>query len=128
MYRRIVLMCSMAVAIAGCSAVGLVTVKNYKSGSGARVLAGQSEPKAEYNCARISQERQDWGLAGNMSRFGAMQRVTTAAVDSAPAKGANYAYVMAPGEANAGGFNVNAFKDAQVTYYNCANLPPLASN
>jgi hypothetical protein len=119
----------MAVAMVGCSVVQQLTVKNYRSGSGARVLAGQSEPKAEYDCARISQERQDWGLAGNMSRFGAMQQVTTVAVDSAPAKGANYAYVMAPGEANVvGGFNVNAFKDAQVTYYSCANLPPLASN
>jgi hypothetical protein len=28
-------------------------------------------------------------IAGNMNRVGAMQRVTTAAVDSAPAKGAN---------------------------------------
>ena len=130
MYRRVVFMCSLAVGIAGCSTVGQLTVKDYKSSSGARVLAGQSEPKSEYNCARVSQEPQEWGLAGNMNRVGAMQRVTTAAVDSAPAKGANYAYIMAPGEAKVGGFNVNAFKDAQVAYYNCANLPPppLASN
>jgi hypothetical protein len=91
MYSRIVLMCSLAVAIAGCSAVGQLTVKDYKSRSGARVLAGQSEPKAEYNCAKISQEPQEWGIVGNMNRVSATQRVTTAAVDSAPARGANTA-------------------------------------
>lgn len=113
----------MAVGIVGCTAVGQLTVRDYKSSSGAHVLAGQSEPKAEYNCAKISQEPQEWGVAGNMNRAGSTERVTAAAVDSAPAKGANYAYIMTPGEAKVGGFNVNAFKDAQVAYYRCANLP-----
>lgn len=117
----------MAVGIVGCSTMGQLTVKDYKSSSGARVLAGQSEPKAEYNCAKLSQEPQAWGVSGNMNRVGATERVTAAAVDSAPAKGANYAYIMTPGEATVGRFNVNAFKDAQVAYYNCANLPPTTS-
>ena len=60
-------------------------------------------------------------------RVSATERVTSSAVDSAPAKGANYIYIRPPSEASVGGFNVNAFKDAQVSYYKCANLPGLAS-
>ncbi len=115
-----------AAAIAGCSAVGQLTVKDYKAKSGERVVAGQAEPKAEYRCQRIAQERQDWGLKGNMDKAGAMQRVTAAAVEAAPGRGANYAHIIAPGEASIGGLNVNAFKDAQVVYYKCTALP--ASN
>jgi len=36
-------------------------------------------------------------------------------------------YIVTPGEAKVGGFNVNSFKDAQAAYYKCANLPPWAS-
>jgi len=36
-------------------------------------------------------------------------------------------YVMVPSQASIGGFNVNAFKDAQVAYYKCSNLPSAAS-
>lgn len=61
-----------------------------------------------------------------MNRAGATQRITQAAVDSAPGKGANYAYIVTPSEASVGGFNVNAFKDAQVVYYKCASLPAAA--
>jgi hypothetical protein len=112
-----------AVIIAGCSAVGQLTVKDYKAKSGERVMAGQAEPKAEYRCAKLAQERHDWGIKGNMDKAGAMQRVTAAAVEAAPGRGANYAHVLAPGEASIGGVNVNAFKDAQIVYYKCASLP-----
>jgi hypothetical protein len=103
--------------------MGGLTVKNYTAKSGQRVMAGQAEPKAEYGCAKVAQERHEWGMKGNMDKVGAMERVTSAAVDAAPAKGANYAYIIAPGEASIGGFNVNAFKDAQVAYYKCTSLP-----
>jgi hypothetical protein len=117
---------ALAFLFTGCSAVGQLTVKDYQAKSGARVMAGQAEPKAEYRCNKVAQERQDWGLKGNMDKAGAMQRVTAAAVEAAPGRGANYAHVIAPGEASIGGLNVNAFKDAQVVYYKCAALP--ASN
>jgi hypothetical protein len=109
--------------LAGCSAVGQLTVKDYKAKSGDRVMAGQAEPKAEYNCSKLAQERHDWGMKGNMDKAGATERVTAAAVEAAPARGANYAHVMPPSETSIGGFNVNAFKDAQVVYYKCASLP-----
>ena len=112
-----------AAALAACQTMGGLTVKDYTAKSGQRVMAGQAEPKAEYGCAKLAQERHEWGIKGNMDKAGAMERVTGAAVDAAPAKGANYAYIMAPGEASIGGFNVNAFKDAQVAYYKCNSLP-----
>jgi hypothetical protein len=121
-----VVVCSVLMGVAGCSAVGQLTVKDYQSRSGQRVVAGQAEPKAEYSCQKVGHESQDWGLGGNMNRAGATQRITQAAVDSAPAKGANYAHIITPSEASVGGFNVNAFKDAQVVYYKCASLPPAA--
>lgn len=122
MYRKIAIG-AVAAALAACQTMGGLTVKDYTAKSGQRVMAGQAEPKAEYACAKVAQERHEWGMKGNMDKAGAMQRVTSAAVDAAPAKGANYAYIMAPGEASIGGFNVNAFKDAQVAYYKCTSLP-----
>jgi hypothetical protein len=122
MYRMIAIG-AVAAALAACQTMGGLTVKDYTAKSGQRVMAGQAEPKAEYACAKVAQERAEWGIKGNMDKVGAMERVTSAAVDAAPAKGANYAYIMAPGEASIGGFNVNAFKDAQVAYYKCASLP-----
>src|SRR5256885_16967699 len=121
--RNVLIFCT-AVGLAACSTVGQLTVKDYKSSTGQHVLAGQAEPKAEYRCEKLSEESQPWGLAGNMNRAGSTEKITAAAVDSAPAKGANYVYIMTPGEAKAGGFNVNAFKDAQAAYYKCASLPP----
>jgi hypothetical protein len=112
-----------AVALAACSTVGQLTVKDYQAKSGQRVMAGQAEPKAEYQCAKLAQERHDWGMKGKMDQSGAMERVTAAAVEAAPGRGANYAHVQPPSEASVGGFNVNAFKDAQVVYYKCASLP-----
>lgn len=126
MSARFAVVCSLFIGIAGCSVVGQLTVKDYRSSSGQRVVAGQAEPKAEYACQKVSQESRDWGLGGSMNRAGATQRITQAAVDSAPSKGANYAHIITPSEASVGGFNVNAFKDAQVVYYRCASLPPAA--
>jgi hypothetical protein len=52
-----------------------------------------------------------------------MERVTAEAVDAAPGKGANYAYIKAPAQVGVGAVKVNAFSDAQVSYYKCASLP-----
>jgi len=122
MYRMIAIG-AVAAALAACQTMGGLTVKDYTAKSGQRVMAGQAEPKAEYACAKVAQERAEWGIKGNMDKVGAMERVTSAAVDAAPAKGANYAYIMPPAEVGVGGFNVKAFSDAQVAYYKCASLP-----
>ena len=122
MYRKIATV-ACAAALAACQTMGGLTVKDYTAKSGQRVMAGQAEPKAEYTCAKLSQERKEWGMKGNMDKVGATQRVTAEAVDAAPAKGANYAYIMPPAEVGVGGFNVKAFSDAQVAYYKCASLP-----
>ncbi|MGH8178455.1 MAG: hypothetical protein ACREV5_19535 [Steroidobacter sp.] len=116
-----------AVSLAACSAVGQLTVKNHTAASGERVMAGQAEPKSEFRCEKLAQEKQAWGIKGNMDRAGAMQKVTSAAVDAAPAKGANYAYIIAPSEKSIGGFNLNAWSDAEVAYYKCASLPAATS-
>jgi hypothetical protein len=120
----------LALAIGGCSTVensmGRLTVKDYTAKSGKRVMAGQAEPKAEYSCRKLEQEKQDWGLKGTMDKPTAIERVTSVAVERAPGKGANYAHVMVPSEMSFGGFNANAFKDAQVAYYQCASLPAAA--
>src|SRR5690606_38145119 len=63
-------------ALAGCSALGGLTVKNYTAASGERVMAGQAEPKDEYRCRKLVQEEEDWGLMGNMDEASAMERVT----------------------------------------------------
>jgi hypothetical protein len=113
----------LAFVVAGCSAVGQLTVKDYKAKSGQRVMAGQAEPKADYRCEKLALERHDWGIKGNLDKAAATERVTAAAVEAAPGRGANYAQIIAPSETSIGGFNVNAFKDAQVAYYKCAALP-----
>jgi hypothetical protein len=112
-----------AFSLCACSAMGQLTVKDYKAGTGARVMAGQAEPKSDYRCEKLSQASQDWGLKGNLDRAASIERVTATAVDAAPSRGANYAYIIAPSEKSIGGFNVNAFSDAQVAYYKCTNLP-----
>jgi hypothetical protein len=122
MYRYIATV-TFATALAACQTMGGLTVQDYAAKSGQRVMAGQAEPKAEYSCAKVAQERHEWGIKGNMDKVGAMERVTNAAVDAAPSKGANYAYIMAPGQASIGAINVNAWSDAQVAYYKCTSLP-----
>jgi hypothetical protein len=125
--NRLAIAALVTISLAGCSAVGQLTVKDYQAKSGQRVMAGQAEPKGEYRCEKLAQESQDWGLKGNFDRATATERVTSAAVDAAPAKGANYVYVIAPAEKSIGGFNLNAFSDAQVAYYKCASLPAKAA-
>ena len=110
-------------ALAACQTMGGLTVKDYTAKSGQRVMAGQAEPRAEYDCQKIAQEKQDWGLKGTMDKVAANERVTAVAVDTAPSKGANYAYIMAPAQFGIGALNVNAFSDAQVAYYKCNKLP-----
>ncbi|HKI63496.1 MAG TPA: hypothetical protein VKA16_02600 [Burkholderiales bacterium] len=119
----------LALAVSGCSSVENAmgrrfTVKDYSAASGERVMAGQAEPREEYGCRKVAEEKRDWGLSGNMTRPTATERVTRVAVDAAPAKGANYANIMIPSEARLMGFNLHAFSDARVAYYRCANLPP----
>jgi hypothetical protein len=123
MLNRLLPIALLAIPLASCSAVGQLTIKDYQAKSGQRVMAGQAEPKSEYQCQKLAQEKQDWGFKGNLDRAAAIERVTSVAVDAAPAKGANYVYVMAPSEKSIGGFNLNAFSDAQVAYYKCASLP-----
>lgn len=113
----------LAAMLSACSTIGQLTVKDYQAKSGQRVMAGQAEPKAEYQCQKLAQERHDWGMKGNLDKAGATQRVTAAAVEAAPGRGANYAHVLPPSDTSIGGVNINAFKDAQVVYYKCASLP-----
>ena len=114
-----------AAALTACQTMGqMLTVRDYTAKSGQRVMAGQATPKAEYNCKKLSQEKQDWGLTGTMDRVQAQERVTQVAVDTAPSKGANYVNVMPPASMGIGSINVNAFADARVEYYACASLPP----
>ena len=112
----------LAFAVAACNTMGQLTVKNYKAKSGQTVMAGQAEPKAEYNCHKVTQEKAEWGLGGTMDRVAAQERVTAAAVEAAPGKGANYAQIMPPAQIGVGSVNVNAFSSAQVAYYKCASL------
>jgi len=122
----------LALAASGCSSVENAmgrhfTVKDYTAASGERVMAGQAEPREEYGCSKIAEEKRDWGLTGNMTRPTATERITRLAVDAAPAKGANYADIMLPSELSVMGFNVHAFSDARVAYYRCTSLPPQQS-
>src|SRR5688572_30390670 len=109
--------------LSACSTIGQLTVKDYQAKTGQRVMAGQAEPKAEYRCQKLAQEKRDWGITGNMDRVGAIQKVTAVAVETAASKGSNYAHIMTPAQVNVGMLNVNAFSDARVAYYRCANLP-----
>lgn len=113
----------LTLGFAGCSTMGHMTAKDYTAKSGQRVLAAQAEPKAEYRCEKLGQESHDWGLSGTMNRVAAQEKLTAASVESAAARGGNYAHVMPPSETSIGGFNINAFKGAQAAYYKCAALP-----
>jgi hypothetical protein len=123
MSKRTLSIALLAAAFAGCQTMGQMTVKDYTAKSGQLVVAGQAEPKSEYACQKLAQEKRDWGLSGNMDKVAAMEKVTLAAVDAAPGKGANYAYIMAPASFGIGSLNLNAFSDAEVAYYRCASLP-----
>src|SRR5579859_2839588 len=105
---RQILVVGAAFALSACQTMGGLTVKDYTAKTGQHVMAGQAEPKSEYACQKVAQEKQDWGLKGNMDKVAATQRVTAAAVETAPGKGANYAYIMTPAEFGVGALNVNA--------------------
>src|SRR3989442_684293 len=75
-------------ALAACQTMGGLTVKDYTAKSGQRVMAGQAEPRAEYDCQKIAQEKQDWGFKGNMDKVAANERVTAVAGDTTPSKSA----------------------------------------
>jgi hypothetical protein len=109
--------------LAGCNTMGRITVKDYTAASGQRVMVGQAEPKGEYQCRKLLEEEHDWGMKESVDKAGAIERLTQAAVQAAPGKGANYAYLHLPGEATVGIVNVNAFNDPEVVYYQCGNLP-----
>ncbi len=127
MHKSILIVAALAAALVGCSsieqAMGQLTVKDYTAKTGERVMAGQAEPKSEYACSKVAQESEDFGLTGNMDKAAATERITQVAVDKAPSKGANYADIMIPSETSIMGFNINAFKDAQIGYYKCTALP-----
>lgn len=113
----------LAAVLVGCNTMGRITVKDYSAASGQRVMAGQAEPKSEYQCQKLIEEAHDWGMKESMNKAAAIEKLTQAAVEAAPGKGANYAYLHLPGEANVGALNVNAFNDPEVIYYKCASLP-----
>ncbi len=113
----------LAALLAGCNTMGRITVKDYTAASGQRVMAGQAEPKSEYQCQQLAVEEHDWGMKESVNKAGAIEQLTQAAVQAAPGKGANYAYLHLPGEATVGIVNVNAFNDPEVIYYKCASLP-----
>lgn len=129
MLNRSLIILAAVAALAACSSIensmGQLTVKNYTAKTGERVMAGQAEPKAEYGCTKLVQEKEDFGLSGNMDKAAATEHITAVAVDKAPAKGANYADIMIPSDSSVMGFNVHAFSDAEVGYYKCASLPPV---
>lgn len=123
MRMRSLCVAALTISLAACNTVGRLSVKDHVAKSGERVMAGQAEPKGEYGCQRLSEESQPWGFKGNLNSTAAMQKLTATAVDSAPGKGANYAFVSPPSEATIGGFDVNTFRDAKVVYYKCGSLP-----
>src|SRR4029450_8430677 len=88
--------------LTGCNTMGRITVKDYTAASGQRVMAGQAEPKGEYQCRKLVEEEHDWGVKESVDKAGAIERLTQTAVQAAPGKGANYAYLHLPGEATVG--------------------------
>src|SRR5689334_20461156 len=104
----------LTVLLAGCNTVGSITVKDYTAPSGQRGMAEQAETKSEYQCQKLLEEEHDWGMKESMNKAAAIEKLTLAAVEAAPGKGANYAYLHLPGEATVGVVNVNAFNDPEV--------------
>jgi hypothetical protein len=113
----------LAALLVGCNTMGRITVKDYTAASGQRVMAGQAEPQSEYQCQKLVEEAHDWGVKESLNKPAAIEQLTQAAVQAAPSKGANYAYLHLPGEATVGIVNVNALNDPEVVYYKCASLP-----
>ncbi len=110
--------------LSGCSAIGRLTVRDYTASNGEHVMIGQAEPESDYQCTKIAQETEAWGLTGNMDKAAAVERMREVALEKMPPRHANYAYLMVPSETSIMGFNINAFDDAEVAYYRCTALPP----
>jgi hypothetical protein len=114
----------LAMALAACSSMGQLTVKDYTAKSGERIVGGEAVPKSEYNCDKVAEDKKPWGVSGNMNKVGTYNRVIASVVDEAPGKNANYVNVQPPASYGIGALNVNSFARADVEYYNCKNLPP----
>lgn len=114
---------SAVLVLTACQTVGKLTVRDYTAANGEHVMIGQAEPEADYRCRLIGREQEAWGLAAHMDEAAAMVRMREVALEKMPGKQANYAYLIRPGDALLGNFNVNAFKDAQIAYYHCDALP-----
>lgn len=123
MFRTSLLASALLLTVTGCNTIGQLGVRDYASPTGERVMAGLVAPKTEYNCNMLVQEPEQWGFSATVDKAASIQKVTKSAVDKAPAKSANYAHVMIPSESRVMGWDVNAFKSAQVAYYKCENLP-----
>ena len=63
----------LAAALAGCNTVGGITVRDYTAASGQRVMAGQAEPKREYQCQKLGEEEHDWGMKESMNKAAAIE-------------------------------------------------------
>lgn len=109
--------------LVGCQTVGRLTVRDYTLSNGEHAAIGQAEPKDEYQCTLLTREQEEWGLTGNMDEAAAMERMREVALEKMPGKHANYGYLEKPSELGVMGFNVNAFRDAKISYYRCSNLP-----
>lgn len=121
--KALVLSAILLAGATGCSSLGQLTVREYTASNGKRVTVGEAEPKEEYACVTLGEEEGDWGLVGAMSRTGAITRITDQAIEKASQRGSNYVFIDTPAEVGVLGLNVNAFSDADVTYYRCENLP-----
>src|SRR5688500_20239689 len=87
-----------AAALAACSTVGQLTVKDYQAKSGQRVMAGQAEPKAVYQCQKLAQDGQAGGMKGNMEKQAPTHRVTAAPVAARPGREGNSLHVIPPSD------------------------------
>ena len=114
---------ALVIVVAGCNTIGQLGVRDYAAPTGQRVMAGLVAPKAEYTCSMLVQEPEQWGFSATVDKAASIQKVTATAVEKAPARSANYAHVMIPSESRVMGWDVNAFKSAQVAYYKCEDLP-----
>lgn len=123
-HRLLIPLLAMLTALAGCQSVGRLTVRDYTLSNGEHAAIGQAEPKEEYQCTLLAREQEDWGLTGNMDQAAAMERMREVALENMPRKHANYGYLEKPSELGVMGFNVNAFRDAKISYYRCSQLPP----
>jgi hypothetical protein len=114
---------AMLTGLAGCQTVGRLTVRDYTLSNGEHAAIGQAEPEDAYQCTLLAREQEEWGLTGNMDQAAAMERMREVALENMSRKNANYGYLEKPSEFGVMGFNVNAFRDAKISYYRCNNLP-----